>query len=92
MNPLLQLSVLSAQVLVLGLQRLHVGIRGRAEALLDELDGVAGLLRLLIEPNEHFGEVIDYAGALKIFAELFLLLLSGLHGHFKITTSRFIHL
>jgi len=79
---LLKHSHLFLEFLIFCLQVIDVGFIWRTEALLDEVDGVGGLLRLLVETNEDFGQLVDHAGLLKELAELLLLLLSCLSAHY----------
>eukprot|EP00997_Jenningsia_sp_PLL12_P011441 NODE_9059_length_384_cov_34.686567_g8163_i0.p1 GENE.NODE_9059_length_384_cov_34.686567_g8163_i0~~NODE_9059_length_384_cov_34.686567_g8163_i0.p1 ORF type:complete len:104 (-),score=8.97 NODE_9059_length_384_cov_34.686567_g8163_i0:49-360(-) len=76
---LLQLAQVALEVLVLLLQLLHVRVRGRAQAFLDVVDRVIRLIRLLVEANQDFSQLVDYARLLKVLAEFFLLLLGGLY-------------
>ena len=78
----LELDLLLTQLGVLGLERVDVGVGRGAKGLLDKGDGVAGLLRLFVEADEHLGQLVDHAGALEILSIFLLLLLRGLDAHF----------
>lgn len=73
-NPLLELFIFRLQVI-------DVGLVWRAKTLLDEVDGVGGLLGLLIETNQNLGQLVDDTGLLEELAELLLLLFCCLSAH-----------
>jgi hypothetical protein len=61
LNPSLQLGMLLLQVVIVSTQHVNVGVRGCAQALLDEINRVCGLLRLLIESNQHLGQLVYHS-------------------------------
>jgi hypothetical protein len=75
---LLEFSLVHLEFLVVGLELLDVGITGRSKSLLDEFNCVSWLLGLLVEANEHLGQLIDDASLLEVLSEFFLLLLGSL--------------
>eukprot|EP01084_Bolivina_argentea_P101496 181958_1 len=72
---------LVAEGLVLSLDGVELRLAGAAEGLLDELDGLIGLLGLLVEVDQHLGQGVDHVRLLEVLAELLLLGLAGLVGH-----------
>ena len=56
-----KLSPLLLQVIVIRLQDVDISVGGRAQALLDEINSVLGLLRLLIEADQDLGELVHHS-------------------------------
>ena len=71
----LKLCLLSPEFLILSSQLLYIRVRGRAQALFDEVNRVPWLFGLLVETDEDLGELIDDSGLLEVRPELVLLLL-----------------
>ena len=79
-NALLQLSNIALELLILSLEVINVALLRGAKAAL-EVDGILGLLRLLIEADEDLGKLVDDARLLEELAELLFLLFSSLCTH-----------
>ena len=74
-----KLSFLASELLILGFERINIGVRGSTKALLDEFDSVAGLLRLFVKSNEYLGELVNHTSSFEVLSEFLLLLFGCLH-------------
>lgn len=75
---LAEFDVLAPQLLELCLELDGVDLNGRAEVLLEVLDGIVGLISLLVQTDKRTGEVIDHPSLLQVLPELLLLGFGGL--------------
>ena len=73
-----QLPVLLLRLLQLRPQLHSVDFHGGSQVFLQVVDGVVGLVALLVQANQCAGEVVDDSSFFEVLAELFLLGLGGL--------------
>uniref|UniRef100_A0A7S3J8N8 Uncharacterized protein n=1 Tax=Euplotes harpa TaxID=151035 RepID=A0A7S3J8N8_9SPIT len=78
-NLSLEVPDLVLELVVFGLELLDVGVGGRAEAALDEVDGVGGFFGFFVEAHQHSRQLVDHAGPFEVLSELFFLRLSRSH-------------
>ena len=75
----LEFSHVSSELNVVGLDGLNIDVGRLAKTLLNEFNDIVRLLLLLVETDEHFGELIYDTVLLEVLAEILLLLFSCLH-------------